>query len=190
VTSREDCEALVAGAVEQLGGVDILVNNAGVGAVVPSHKEDPEDFRRVLDVHLLGAYMMSQAFARACIAGGHGGVVVNVSSVMGMVATDVPQAAYISAKAALLGLTRDLAMQWTVRRGIRVNALVPGLFTTGMTDHLTSNEVSHQAALGNIPMGRLGDPSELVGPLLLLVSDAGSYMTGGALVVDGGWTMR
>ena len=190
VTSAADCEALVAGTVEQLGSVDILVNNAGVGSVVPSHKEDIEDFKRVLDVHLIGAYQMAQAFARACIAGEHGGVIVNVSSVMGLVATDLPQAAYISAKAALLGLTRDLAMQWSVRRGIRVNALVPGLFTTGMTEHLTGNETSHQAALANIPLGRLGDPSELVGPLLLLTSKAGSYIAGSALVVDGGWTMR
>lgn len=190
VTSSEDCEALVRGAVEQLGRVDILVNNAGVGSVVPSHKEDPADFKRVLDVHLVGAYQMAQVFARACIAGEHGGAIVNVSSVLGLVATDLPQAAYVSAKAALLGLTRDLAMQWTVRRGIRVNALVPGLIWSSMTDHLTGNETGYQAAVANIPAGRLGEPSELVGPLLLLVSDAGSYMTGTALVVDGGWTMR
>lgn len=190
VTDEADCAAVVAAAVERLGDVHILVNNAGINTVVPAHKESPSAFMKVVETNLLGAFQMSQAFARACIAAGHGGSVVNVSSTLGLTATDLPQAAYVSSKAALIGLTRDLAMQWTARRGIRVNALVPGLFVTGMSAHLTSNDVSHQAALSNIPMGRLGDAEELVGPLLLLVSDAGSYITGSALVVDGGWTAR
>jgi NAD(P)-dependent dehydrogenase (short-subunit alcohol dehydrogenase family) len=190
VVSPDDCEALVAAATEQLGGPHILVNNAGVGSVVPAHKEDPAEFLRVLHVHLLGAYQMAQSFARACIAAGHPGAIVNVSSVLGLVSADVPQAAYVSAKAGLLGLTRELAMQWTARRGIRVNALVPGLMDAGITGRLTSNEEHYAAALTSIPMGRLGDPSELAGALLLLVSDAGSYITGSSLVVDGGWTIH
>lgn len=188
VTQVEDCEALVAAARDQLGDVHVLVNNAGIGHVAPSHKEDPGDFARVLQVNLIGAYQMAQAFGRACIAAGHGGSIINVSSVLGMVATSAPQAAYVAAKAGLLGISRDLALQWTERRGIRVNALTPGLIHSDMTAPITANEAASAQALAEIPMRRLGDPDELVGALLLLASDAGSYITGSSLVVDGGWT--
>lgn len=188
VTKPEDCERLIAATVEQLGSADILVNNAGVGHVAPSHKEDPADFNRVLAVNLSGAYQMAQAFGRACIAAGHGGAIVNISSVLGMVATDAPQAAYVASKAGLLALTRELAMQWTLRRGIRVNALVPGLIHSDMTAAIEANEAALADATSSIPMRRLGTADELVGALLLLASDAGSYMTGSAVVVDGGWT--
>lgn len=188
VASPDDCEALVAAARDELGDVHVLVNNAGTGHVAPSHKEDPADFARVLQVNLVGAYQMAQAFGRACIAAGHGGSIVNVSSVLGLVATSAPQAAYVASKAGLMGITRDLAMQWTHRRGIRVNALVPGLIHSDMTAGITANEAAAEQALAEIPMKRLGDADELVGALLLLASDAGSYITGSSLVVDGGWT--
>lgn len=188
VTKSEDCDALVAAAIEQLGDVDVLVNNAGVANVVPAHKEDPADFSRVLSVNLAGSYHMAQAFGRACIAAKHGGSIVNISSVLGLVSTDAPQAAYSASKAGLLAMTRDLAMQWTLRRGIRINALVPGLFVSDMTAAIQKNEAASASALASIPMRRLGDADELVGALLLLASDAGSYITGSSLIVDGGWT--
>jgi NAD(P)-dependent dehydrogenase (short-subunit alcohol dehydrogenase family) len=188
VAKAEDCEALVAAAVERLGHVDILVNNAGVGHVAPSHKEDPADFQRVLSINLTGAYQMAQAFGRACIAGGHGGSIINISSVLGLVATDAPQAAYVASKAGLMALTRELAMQWTQRRGIRVNSLVPGLVSSDMTAAIEANPQALESATRSIPMRRLGTSDELVGPLLLLASDAGSYITGSSLIVDGGWT--
>lgn len=190
VADPADCEALVAAARDGLGDVDVLVNNAGVARVVPSHKDDPAEFNRVLQVNLTGAYQMAQAFGRACIAAKHGGSIVNVSSVLGMVSTDAPQTAYCASKAGLLAMTRDLAMQWTLRRGIRVNALVPGLIVSDMTAAIRANEQASASALASIPMKRLGDPDELVGALLLLASDAGSYMTGSALIVDGGWTAQ
>ena len=188
VSSTEDCDRLVATAREQLGGVHVLVNNAGIAHVAPSHRDDPASFDHVLEVNLAGAYRMAQAFGRACIEAGHGGSIVNISSVLGMVSTDAPQPAYSASKAGLLAMTRDLAMQWTRRRGIRVNALVPGLIHSDMTAGITANEAAEASALASIPMGRLGDSDELVGALLLLVSDAGSYITGSGLVVDGGWT--
>lgn len=190
VTSAEDCERLVAAAKEQLGGLHILVNNAGVNVVAPALREDPEQFRRIVDVHLLGTYQMSQSFARACVEGGHGGSIVNISSVVGMTATAAPQAAYGAAKSALFGLTRELAMQWTGRRGIRVNALTPGLFLEGMSADIQQNEEAYAGARAMTMYGRLGEARELAGPLLLLASDAGSYMTGASLVVDGGWTIH
>lgn len=188
VSDPADCDALVAAARDQLGDVHVLVNNAGVGHVAPSHKEDPADFARVVQINLVGSYQMAQAFGRACIAAGHGGSIVNVASVLGMVATSAPQAAYVASKAGILGITRDLALQWTQRRGIRVNALVPGLIHSDMTAGITDNEAAAEQALAEIPMKRLGDADELVGALLLLASDAGSYITGSSLVVDGGWT--
>lgn len=190
VAKTDDCEALIATAVERLGRVDILVNNAGLGHVAPSHKDDPADFDRVLSVNLAGAYRMAQAFGRACVAAGHGGSIINISSVLGLVSTDAPQTAYSASKAGLMALTRDLALQWTHRRGIRVNALVPGLISTDMTAAIEGNPQALDSALHSIPMRRLGDADELIGALLLLASDAGSYITGSSLIVDGGWTAR
>jgi NAD(P)-dependent dehydrogenase (short-subunit alcohol dehydrogenase family) len=184
------CEALVAAAREQLGDVHVLVNNAGIARVAPAHKDDPAEFARVLQVNLTGSYQMAQAFGRACIAAGHGGSVVNISSVLGMVSTDAPQAAYSASKAGLLGITRDLSMQWTHRRGIRVNALVAGLIESDMTAAIQTDEAAQAAALASIPMRRLGNADELIGALLLLASDAGSYITGSFLTVDGGWTAQ
>jgi NAD(P)-dependent dehydrogenase (short-subunit alcohol dehydrogenase family) len=190
VSVTEDCDRLVSEAREQLGDVHVLVNNAGIAHVAPSHRDDPTSFDQVLSVNLAGAYRMAQAFGRACIDAGHGGSIVNISSVLGMVSTSAPQPAYSASKAGLLAMTRDLALQWTRRRGIRVNALVPGLIHTDMTAGITSNEAAEASALASIPMGRLGESDELVGALLLLASDAGSYITGSGLVVDGGWTAQ
>jgi NAD(P)-dependent dehydrogenase (short-subunit alcohol dehydrogenase family) len=190
VVRTEDCERLVATARDEFGGVHILVNNAGIAHVAPSHRDDPTAFDQVLAVNLAGAYRMAQAFARACIEDRHGGSIINISSVLGLVSTSAPQPAYSASKAGLMAMTRDLALQWTQRRGIRVNALVPGLIHSEMTAGITSDEKAAASALASIPMRRLGDADELIGALLLLASDAGSYMTGASLVVDGGWTAQ
>lgn len=190
VALTEDCERLVAAARDRLGGADVLVNNAGIAHVAPSHRDDPASFDQVLSVNLAGAYRTAQAFARACIAAGHGGAIVNISSVLGLVSTSAPQTAYSASKAGLMAMTRDLALQWTQRRGIRVNALVPGLIHSDMTASITADEAAAASALASIPMRRLGEPDELVGALLLLASDAGSYITGSSLIVDGGWTAQ
>ncbi len=190
VSKVEDCENLVAEAVSQLGRVDVLVNNAGVGHAAPAHREDPKDFGRVLDINLVGAYYMAQAFGRACIAGQHGGSIVNVSSVLALSGSEIPQVAYSASKAGMLGMTRDLAMQWSARRGIRVNALAPSFFSSELTDPLLADEIGQQKVLSRTPLGRIGEPHELAGALLLLASDAGSYITGVTLPVDGGWTLH
>jgi NAD(P)-dependent dehydrogenase (short-subunit alcohol dehydrogenase family) len=190
VSKAEDCEALVAAGIEAFGDVHVLVNNAGVGSSAPAHKERPEDFTAVLDINLTGAYYMAQAFGRACIAAGHGGSIVNVSSVLGISGSDIPQVAYSASKAGMLGMTRDLAMQWSGRRGIRVNALAPSFFASEMTDPLLQNEIGQQKVLARTPLGRVGEVRELTGALLLLASDAGSYITGITLPVDGGWSLH
>jgi NAD(P)-dependent dehydrogenase (short-subunit alcohol dehydrogenase family) len=181
VAKPEDCERVVAETVEQLGKVDVLVNNAGIGTAVPATRESPDEFRRVIDVNLNGCYWMAQAAARAME---HGGAIVNVSSVLALTTAGLPQAAYSASKAALLGLTRDLAQQWTGRRGIRVNALAPGFFASEMTEQYPDGYL--ERTLQRSLSGRAGDARELAAALLFLVSDAGGYTTGQTLVVDGG----
>jgi NAD(P)-dependent dehydrogenase (short-subunit alcohol dehydrogenase family) len=185
VSKPEDCTALIDYAIESFGHVDILVNNAGIGTAVPATHETPEQFRQVIDVNLMGAYWMAQAFARAAK---DGGVIVNISSVLGLRPGGLPQAAYASSKAGLIGLTRDLAGQWTGRKGIRVNALAPGFFPSEMSDHLPPETVELVKML--TPAGRLGDPEELAATLIWLVSDASSYVTGATIPVDGGFVMH
>jgi NAD(P)-dependent dehydrogenase (short-subunit alcohol dehydrogenase family) len=184
VAIPDECNAVVAAAMEQLGRVDILVNNAGVGTAVPATRETPDQFRSVIDVNLNGCYWMAQACGRVM---GRGSSIVNISSVLGLTTSGLPQAAYSASKAGLLGLTRDLAHQWTGRKGIRVNALAPGFFATEMTAQYPPDYLDRQ--LPRIPAGRVGDPDELAAALLFLVSDAGGYVTGQTIVVDGGLTI-
>jgi NAD(P)-dependent dehydrogenase (short-subunit alcohol dehydrogenase family) len=181
VTKPEDCEALIAAAVDQLGGVDILVNNAGIATAVPATRETPEQFRTVVDVNLNGCYWMAQAFGRAAA---NGGSIVNISSVMAITTGGLPQAAYSASKAALLGLTRDLAQQWTVRKGIRVNGIAPGFFATEMTDQYDPGYLEMMQP--RVVSGRMGQAEELAATLVWLVSDAAGYVTGQTVVVDGG----
>lgn len=184
VTKPEDCTALVARAVEEFGGVDVLVNNAGLGTAYPATRETPEQFRQVIDVNLMGAYWMAQAFGRAVTRGGS---IVNIGSVLGIRPGTLPQAAYASSKAGLIGLTRDLAAQWTGRKGVRVNCLAPGFFPSEMSDELPAAEEEMVKLLA--PAGRVGVPAELAAALVFLASDASSYITGVTLPVDGGLTM-
>lgn len=182
VTSPEDCTALVQATLDAFGHVDVLVNNAGAGTAVPATRETPEAFRAVLDVNLFGAYWMAQACGRVMKPGSS---IVNVASVLGLRSFGLPQAAYTSSKAALVGLTRDLSQQWVARKGIRVNALAPGIFPSEMSDEFTPEIVA--SIVAQTPMGRVGDPAELAATVVFLASDAASYVTGVTLAVDGGW---
>lgn len=184
------CQALIDAATAEWGRVDVLVNNAGTGYAARAERDEPQRAARLLEVNLLGAYQMAAAAGRAMIAAGHGGSIINISSALGLAAGSVPQAAYSASKAGLIGLTRDLAAQWSGRYGIRVNALAPGYFASELTAPLLEHEAGLAEAIGRVPLGRLGEVDELAGPLLLLASRAGSYITGTTLCVDGGWTMR
>ena len=181
VSDPEDCNRVVAETVEQLGKVDVLINNAGIGTAVPATRETPDEFRRVIDINLNGSYFMAQACARAMRDGGS---IVNIGSVIGSTSAFLPQAAYASSKAAIIGLTRDLAQQWTGRKGIRVNALAPGFFKSEMTDQYQEGYVEQM--MFRVPAGRMGEPNELVTAAIFLASDASAYVTGAVLPVDGG----
>jgi NAD(P)-dependent dehydrogenase (short-subunit alcohol dehydrogenase family) len=181
VTSVEDCTRIVQTGMDELGRVDILANNAGLGTAYPATREKPEDFRRVVDVNLMGSYWMAQACGRVMQPGSS---IVNIGSVLGSTTAGLPQAAYASSKAAIIGLTRDLAQQWTGRKGIRVNALAPGFFPSEMTGQYPEGYLDQM--LWRVPSGRHGDPAELTAALVFLASDAASYITGVVLPVDGG----
>jgi NAD(P)-dependent dehydrogenase (short-subunit alcohol dehydrogenase family) len=188
VTQEAQVDRLAADVLARHGRVDLLVNNAGVTEVVAAEAEPLASFERVLATNLTGAFLCSQRFGRAMLATG-GGVIVNVASVLGMVGSgQVPQASYAASKGGLINLTRELAAQWA-RKGVRVNALAPAWFPSEMTQEMFADEGAQRWIRNRTPMGRPGDPAELVGPLLFLASDAASYVTGQVLAVDGGWTI-
>ena len=182
VADPDQCQRLVDAAMAEFGRVDVLVNNAGVGTAVPATRETPEEFRSVIDVNLDGAYWMAQACGKVM---GSGSAIVNIASVLGLTTAGQPQAAYSASKAGLMGLTRDLAQQWTGRKGIRVNALAPGFFVSEMTDELKPGYLEDLAAR-RIVAGRLGESAELAATAVWLASPAAGYVTGQTIVVDGG----
>ena len=183
VTDPEACQAAVRAAVERFGHLDVLINNAGLGTAVPALRETPEQFRAVIDVNLMGAYWMAQAAARVMPPGSS---IVNIASLLGLVKSFWPQAAYAASKAGLIGLTRDLNQQWSGRRGIRVNAVAPGYFRSEMTQEIppdTLNEFITQH-LHPRPDGRAARDS--TPSVVFLASPASSYIAGVTLAVDGG----
>ena len=182
VTSADECRALVDATMQTFGRVDILVNNAGVGTAVPATRETPDEFRSVVEINLNGCYWMAQACAKAMRPGAS---IINITSVLGLTTVGLPQAAYASSKAGLIGLTRDLAQQWTGRKGIRVNALAPGYFESEMTDQFEGDYVA-RTVIPRTLHGRLGRAEEVAAALIFLASDASSYVTGITLPVDGG----
>lgn len=181
VARPEDANAAVAAAIGEFGQVDVLINNAGKGTAVPATRETPEAFREVIDINLNGCYWMAQACGRVMQPGS---AIVNVASVAALTSGGLPQAAYSASKAGLIGLTRDLAVQWTGRKGIRVNALAPGYFPSEMTDQFPDGYMDSQ--LSRVPAGRIGDPGELAAAVVFLASPAAGYVTGTTLIVDGG----
>ncbi|QEC48956.1 glucose 1-dehydrogenase [Baekduia soli] len=178
------CASAAQAAVDRFGTIDILINNAGIATAVPALREAEDDFRRVLEVNLFGAYWMAQEAARVMSPGAS---IINISSVLSLITATQPVAAYTASKAAINGLTRDLAQQWTGRRGIRVNAIAPGYFVSDMTDQLRDDYLN--SLLSRIPSGRMGDARELAAVVVWLASPAAGYMTGQVVVVDGGFSI-
>lgn len=183
VTDPDACTRLIEQTVAELGRVDILVNNAGVGTAVPASRETPEQFRGVVELNLNGCFWMAQAAARAMTDGGS---IVNISSVLALTTAGLPQAAYSASKAGLLGLTRDLAQQWTGRKGIRVNAICPGFFPSEMTDQYEEGYLEHMTTGGRVLSRRGGLPEELAATVVFLAGPGSGYITGATIPVDGG----
>jgi NAD(P)-dependent dehydrogenase (short-subunit alcohol dehydrogenase family) len=183
VAVPESAQAVTDAAMNEFGHVDVLVNNAGKGTAVPATRETPSQFKEVIDINLNGSYWMAQACGRVMQPGS---TIINVASVIALTSGGLPQAAYSASKAGVIGLTRDLAVQWTGRKGIRVVALAPGFFPSEMTDQYPDGYMESQFA--RLPAGRVGDPDELAATVVFLASPAAGYITGTTVVVDGGLT--
>jgi len=186
VTDPDDVARMVSAAADRFGRLDVMVANAGTaGDAGPMAERLPHQlFEATVRVNLLGTwYCCREAGARMLAAGS--GSIINVSSVAGLGAVPFFPPAYQATKAAMINLTRNLAVSWA-DRGVRVNALAPGWFPSEMASPYIEAPVYGDRVASTLPMGRVGDPAELVGPLLFLASDASSYVTGHTLVVDGG----
>jgi NAD(P)-dependent dehydrogenase (short-subunit alcohol dehydrogenase family) len=185
----DERERLSAEAAEVSGRIDVLVNNAGIGYPYPAEDEALDHWSSVIEVNQTAVFHLSQLAGRVMLAQGSG-VIVNVASILGLVASgQIPQISYAASKGAVVNMTRELAVQWA-RRGIRVNAIAPGWFLSEMTQEMFDDEGGRTFIRRNTPMGRPGELAELDGALLYLCSDASSYTTGTILAVDGGWTAR
>ena len=165
------------------GVPDIVVNNAGVAVSRPALGQDEAAWDQVVDTNLKGAWLVATEAARRLVAAKRGGSVVNVASILGE-RVGKAVAPYCASKAGLLHLTRALALEWA-EHGIRVNALAPGYIATDLNRDFLASEAG-QRLMARVPQQRFGRPDDLDGPLLLLVSEAGAYMTGAVIAVDGG----
>jgi NAD(P)-dependent dehydrogenase (short-subunit alcohol dehydrogenase family) len=185
VTREQDVADLVGGCVREFGQIDILVNNAGINLKAPATEQTRANIQSVIDVNLMGTFLCAQAVGRVMIEQRRG-TIINIASVAGLKALGRGNNFYGASKAAIISLTRDLALEWA-SQGIRVNAIAPGWFATDrVTKYLDSQADLRMRMENMIPLGRLGSPEELIGPVVFLAADASSMVTGHVLVVDGG----
>jgi len=183
VMQPESIQAALAEIEAQFGVADILLNNAGSNRAKFATDVTPDDWDAVLDTNLKGCFFVAQEFAKKLKAAGKGGSIINMASVIGL-RTQKAISAYMAAKAGLLHLTRGLALEWA-SSGIRVNALAPGYFRTELTGAFLDTDAGKKL-ISSSPMKRGGNLDELCAPMMLLASDAGSFITGSVVVVDGG----
>ena len=183
VTSSASINRAMDEAESGFGPIHAVINNAGVTATRPALEQDEQAWNSVMDTNLKGVWLVAQAAARRMVENKVKGAIVNIASILGLrVAGSL--APYAISKAGVIQMTKALALEWA-RYGIRVNALAPGYFVTELNDAFFESEAG-KALIKRVPQRRLGQLSELDGPLLLLVSSAGSFMTGSVVAVDGG----
>jgi sorbose reductase len=188
VTDETQVDAAVHDILERSGSIGILFNNAGICLHKPVLEATIDEWRHVVDVNLTGEYIVARAVGRAMIGRGIRGSIINMASMSGTI-VNVPQrqASYNASKAAVMHLTKSLALEWA-DHGIRVNSLSPGYINTPMAARVSQD--LKDAWLPLFPMHRMGQPEELVGAVIYLASGASSYTTGHDLIVDGGYTCR
>jgi len=174
-------------AERHLGPIDVVINNAGISIVRPALEMPEEDWDSVVNTNLRGAWLVAQTAAKRWLAAKRPGVIVNIASILGL-RTIGHVAPYNASKAGLIHLTRALAMEWA-RHDIRVNAICPGYIETEMNSDFWKTPAGKRL-IDRIPQRRIGKPEHLDGALLLLSSEAGSFMTGSVVTVDGGHTVN
>ena len=187
VNKREDIEAMVKETVDKFGKIDILVNNAGISAVNEAENMTDSEWESVIRTNVGGLFRCSQAVGREMLKQGFGKI-INIASMYSFVgASYVPQVSYTSSKAAVLGLTREMAVEWAPK-GVQVVALAPGFFRSAQTIWaFEENKELGEKLLARIPMGRMGKLEELEGTIVYLASEACGYMAGQTLTLDGGF---
>ena len=193
VSKPEDIFAMVDATVKEFGRLDILVNCAGIPQHDPAESTPLDTWDRVLDINLRGTFLCCQAAARFMLKNG-GGTMINFSSIAGQVGVGRGANAYCASKGGVDALTKQLALEWA-DRGIRVNAIAPCQFMTpGLKEVMAERQFDPaklmQTWVSNIPLGRVGEPDEIVGPALFLASKASSMVTGIIMPVDGGYLAR
>ena len=187
IRHQQDVESLVQRSVAEFGKVDILINNAGISAVAEAEAMTREQWQSVIDTNLTALFFCAQCAARQMLRQGSGKI-INIASMYGISASSyVSQASYVTSKAGVLGLTRELAVEWAPR-GLQVVALAPGFFRSAQTIWaFEQNQELGKKLLAKVPMGRMGKLEELEGTIVYLASRASDYMTGQALILDGGF---
>jgi gluconate 5-dehydrogenase len=190
MTVEADADRVVERTMEAWGRLDVLVNAIGGragDALHPAESYPERDWDWIVDLNLRTQFLASKAAARAMIAGGRGGRILNISSVRGQLGIDKGYSAYVAAKGAMNALTRQHATEWAPH-GITVNAISPTFVRTSQVESLLADETFREGLLRRIPLRRIADPDDLVGAVLLFCSDAASFVTGQVLTLDGGLT--
>jgi NAD(P)-dependent dehydrogenase (short-subunit alcohol dehydrogenase family) len=190
VTSEDDCERVVAEALERFGRLDILVNAVGGGAgnaLHPAEDYPRSDWDWIMELNVRSTILPTQAVARAMIEAGRGGRILNISSVRANLGINAGYSAYVAAKGAISSLTRQWATEWA-RHRIFVNAIMPTFVDTPQVATLLADPTFKAGIVNRIPLGRVGETADLVGPAIFLCSDAASFVTGQILGIDGGLT--
>ncbi len=185
VSRKEEVDNLVQKAMEAYGKIDILVNNAGILRTSPAEETGEKEWDLVIGVNLKGQFLCAQAVGKEMIKKGSGKI-INIASIAGKSAFN-QSLCYNVSKAGVIMLTKTLAFEWGKYK-VQVNAIAPGVFKTPMTKGMLESDTMQQMIKGLVPLGRYGEPKELVSTVLYLASDASSYITGETITVDGGWT--
>jgi NAD(P)-dependent dehydrogenase (short-subunit alcohol dehydrogenase family) len=190
-SSAENCDKIVAAAVKRFGGLDILVTASGINKVAKIVDQPPETFEEVMDVNVTQSWLMARAAGKQMLAQGRGGKVVFMSSARGLLGHPAGYTAYCASKSAIDGVTKALGCEWGPT-GITVNAIAPTVFRSPLTAWMYEDNENATAVrkgfISRVPKGRLGEPSDLAGPLLFLASKASDFYTGHILYADGGYT--
>ena len=190
VTTETDCERMVQEALARFGRVDIIVNAVGGGAgkvLHPAEGYPRSDWDWIMELNIRSTVLPTQAVVRTMIEAGHGGAVLNISSVRANLGINAGYSAYVAAKGAISSLTRQWATEWA-KHGIRVNAIMPTFVDTPQVAMLLEDPAFKAGIVNRIPLGRVGETRDLVGPAIFLCSGAASFVTGQVLGIDGGLT--